>query len=181
MVEELSLRVCTSRRYRASAIYLGRYPARAVSMRGHLPEVGTRLRPFTGSRYPPGEVPCVGHLPGEVPCVGHLPEVGTRPGRYPPGECACVGHFYRGGGYPWREVPHVGHLPESGSLEGGTIRRPFTGKRIPTGGCMHWPFTEGRYRLGPFTGGRYRLRPCQAGHRPGRMDGIMESMETKHM
>ena len=56
------------------------------------------------------------------------------------------------------------------------MRWPFTGGRYRLG-----PFTEGGYRLGPFTGGRYRLRPCQAGHRPGRMDGIMESMETKHM
>ena len=79
-------------------------------------------------------------------------------------EVPCVGHFTGAEGvHAW---PFTGER----ILEGGDIRRPFTGKWIPTGGCMHWPFTgkgilEGGTVRRPFTGegiptGGCMRRPC---------------------
>jgi hypothetical protein len=135
-------------RYRASAIYRGRYPPGEVPCVGHLPgEVpargGTVRQPFTGGGTPRGRVHASATFTGaegipggryhtsaiyrkvdpwrEVPYVGHLPESGSRQ------EGACIGHLPEKAS--WREVPCVGHLPErvsrqEGACVGHVIRAP---------------------------------------------------------
>ena len=130
--------------------------------------------PFTGSRPPAG--------------AGHLPEVGTPRGGVHasatftgpegiPDRRVHTSAIYRKV-YPCRRVPATAIYrkvdPDRRVHALAIYRKPVPGWR--------WPFTGSRYPARSVPGaGATRLRRWSSGHRLGRMDGIMESMETKHV